>query len=341
MKTVRSNNLKRQRDISNSFPILSLILSLIVVLFILIENLSTKFQNIVFAKAAFFIVILLGIIVLYIKFREEFVKICSSLRFAIVILFFILISSIIGTLILQNETLENYYKYYGGDFYALLNFLKLTDIFHSYHFRAIVILLSVNILFCVFKRKPFNKAQLGFLLTHLGIIVILLGSSLSSFFQLKGYIHFLKGQTFNEIDITSGDEGGKEKLPLGFSVKLSDFQVEMYEKEYRLYLFERTKITDDSSYRVISSYKTRAGDVIKIPDGKTKIRIKGLLSSVGACPQGKYLLTVSSPDIENEKQICIGLFEKLGIPDFRYSVELSKFLPHFNFDIGSRQYVSL
>ena len=157
-------NSSAAKDISGSFFILSSIVFSIVIFFVLIENIVLYFQTSLNVELAFFIFIGVGFMVLFAKFRKDFVKTFSSIRFAIVILFFLLIASVIGTLVIQNETPENYNKVYSSGVYSILKFLKFTDIFHSFWFASLLILLCVNILFCVLKRDIFNRRQFGFFL---------------------------------------------------------------------------------------------------------------------------------------------------------------------------------
>jgi len=337
----RSSKNKSGYDISNSFPILITIVLIVVALMILVENGIEYFNNNQIIIYVLLAAVFLIAVFLFTKFREEFIKTSSSIRLAIVILFFILFASIIGTLILQNETKETYDKFYGSALLSVLEFLKFTDIFHSYHFRTLIILLCFNILFCVFKRKPFNKVQFGFFLTHFGIITILLGSSLSSFFQLKGYIHFFKGKSVSKLQMTKGNSDIENEVMLGFSVKLADFNVEMYEKVYRLYLYERIDHSKGHNFKVISSYDPQIGKIIQIPDDDTEIKILEFVSSPSSCPEGKYILNVKAEEKDTSEIICIEPGKKLDVPGYEYTVELLKFLPHFNFDMKTREYVSL
>jgi hypothetical protein len=330
---------KEQKDFWNSFSTLTTIVSTLVFSLIIIENIVLFIPENRVLKIAISIFFLVLISVFAFKARKNLVKMFSSMRFAIVNLFFILICSIIGTVILQKEKPENYIEYYGSSVYNLLNILKVTDIFHSYQFRALLVLLSLNIIFCVFKRNPFTKMQIGFFLTHIGIIIIIIGSSISSFFQFKGYINFLKDQTFNEIQIQKDNVITDEKFPLGFSIKLADFKVDMYETKYKLYLYE--KGDDSFNYKVVSSFEPKAGTKIKIPYDDSVVIVKSAITDTASCPAGKHTIIVKSPDSNNEKQICIGLGEIVDVPDYQYSIELLKYLPHFNYDITTKSYISL
>ena len=53
-------------------------------------------------------------------------------------------------------------------------------------FHGLLFLLGLNILAAVVVRYPFTRRQVGFVLTHLGIIAILLGAVTTKFFGVEG-----------------------------------------------------------------------------------------------------------------------------------------------------------
>ena len=95
----------------------------------------------------------------------------SSVKLSIVILLSLAGTSIIGTLIPQNANPMLYRHEYGRALYAAFSALDLFDMYHSWWFRLLLCLLSVNIVICsidrlsstwriIFPKKPvFNANQ--------------------------------------------------------------------------------------------------------------------------------------------------------------------------------------
>ena len=77
-----------------------------------------------------------------------------SLKLTISLLILLAILSIIGTLITQNATRSEYIQRYGPDLYEVLNFFNLFDMYHSWWFSAILLLLVINLISCSLHRFP-------------------------------------------------------------------------------------------------------------------------------------------------------------------------------------------
>ena len=77
-----------------------------------------------------------------------------SLKLTIVLLILLAIVSIIGTVITQNATMEEYVQRYGVSLYEVFDFFSLFDMYHSWWFSAILLLLVVNLIACSTQRLP-------------------------------------------------------------------------------------------------------------------------------------------------------------------------------------------
>jgi len=82
---------------------------------------------------------------------KRFIKFFSSIKLAIVLLIILAIASILGTLIPQGRTLEEYGARY-GQLAGLLMKLQLTGLYHSIWFLALLGLFAVNIIVCTLQR---------------------------------------------------------------------------------------------------------------------------------------------------------------------------------------------
>jgi cytochrome c biogenesis protein len=77
-----------------------------------------------------------------------------SLKLTIFLLILVAILSIIGTLITQNATPDEYIQRYGASLYEVLDFFGLFDMYHSWWFSAILLLLVTNLIACSTERFP-------------------------------------------------------------------------------------------------------------------------------------------------------------------------------------------
>lgn len=78
----------------------------------------------------------------------------SSIRLTVVLLLLLAVTSAIGTLIPQDGTPADYIRQYGEFGYRLLYVFDLFDMYHSWWFRTLIVLLTANIVVCTWKRFP-------------------------------------------------------------------------------------------------------------------------------------------------------------------------------------------
>lgn len=81
----------------------------------------------------------------------------SSVKLTIVLLLSLAATSIIGTLIPQNEDPAAYFKAFGGYLYRLFNILGLFNMYHSWWFQLLLVLLTINIIVCSIDRMSANR----------------------------------------------------------------------------------------------------------------------------------------------------------------------------------------
>jgi cytochrome c biogenesis protein len=67
------------------------------------------------------------------------------------------VTSIIGTLIPQNEDPQAYFEAFGGVLSRLFNLLDLFDMYHSWWFQLLIVLLTANIIVCSIDRISSNR----------------------------------------------------------------------------------------------------------------------------------------------------------------------------------------
>ncbi len=77
-----------------------------------------------------------------------------SVKLTIFLLILLAILSIVGTVITQNASSEEYIQRYGPGLYEVLDFFSLFDMYHSWWFSAILVLLVINLVACSLNRFP-------------------------------------------------------------------------------------------------------------------------------------------------------------------------------------------
>lgn len=196
----------------------------------------------------------------------------SSVKLAVVLIFLIAMACIAGTFIIQGRSANEYIAKYGKGLATLFEFTQLTNVFHSYWFTVLLLLLCVNLAVCAIKRWRNTILQLGFVTTHLSIILIMIGSLIDVWFGAKGGINLEEGQsvdyyyTFNNM----------ARRPLGFELMLEDFELEKHPPRFELISYvketdkERRISTEIGHEQVIqgSPYKIK---IMKfIPDAELR-----------------------------------------------------------------------
>jgi cytochrome c biogenesis protein len=70
----------------------------------------------------------------------------------VVLLLSLAVTSIVGTVIPQNENPAAYFRAYGEFVYKVFNFLGIFDMYHSWWFQFLILLLTINIVVCSMDR---------------------------------------------------------------------------------------------------------------------------------------------------------------------------------------------
>src|SRR3990170_3432904 len=81
-------------------------------------------------------------------------KFFTSLKLAIFVIIILAVASIIGTIIEQNQPLEKYRQFYSDGTIRLFESLNLFDMYHSWWFLLLLVLLTVNLSCCTLDRLP-------------------------------------------------------------------------------------------------------------------------------------------------------------------------------------------
>lgn len=90
------------------------------------------------------------------SFNDQLWDFFCSLKLAIITLILLATTSIIGTVIEQNKSAQEYMQNYGmsESTYKALDALQIFDMYHSYWFLSLMGLFAVNLICCSIKRLP-------------------------------------------------------------------------------------------------------------------------------------------------------------------------------------------
>ena len=78
----------------------------------------------------------------------------ASVRLTVTVLLTLAATSIIGTVIPQNQKMDAYLRAYGPKLFRLFSVLDIFDMYHSWWFRLLLVLLGINIVVCSLDRLP-------------------------------------------------------------------------------------------------------------------------------------------------------------------------------------------
>ncbi len=303
-----------------------------------------------------------------------------SLKLTIALLILLAILSIIGTVITQNAARPEYIQRYGIGLYEVLNFFNLFDMYHSWWFSAILLLLVMNLITCSVHRLPgilrqisrepgaledktlktlpyvekiqtsdpikregdiqsslkkrfkdwgrietekaitlFSEkgrfSRLGVPITHLSILIILIGGIVGSLYGFKGHVNILEGDTVNQIFLRTKDE--EIPKPIDFSVRCDDFNITYYnlpgrkEKHVKEYaslitilengkevLKKTVQVNHPLHYKGLAFYQSNYGAIHDVTLGiqwrgkKEKTFLKVLEGNAAPIPNTRYLIRV-------------------------------------------------
>lgn len=107
------------------------------------------------------------------------------------------------------------------------------NVYHTPGYYAVLVMLAVNLILCstqrLIKRRRFGQREWGYLLTHLGILLLLAGALISLITGFRALIFLSPGETVNRLVYSPDDSGIAEQTPvdLGFSMTLKQFVLDL------------------------------------------------------------------------------------------------------------------
>lgn len=236
------------------------------------------------------------------KKKNVFSRLFCSLKLTITLLILLAVVSIFGTVIPQRLSDSEYLRHYSAGLFRFLKLLGVFDLYHTWWFRLLLILLIINLIVCSLDRFPrawkfivqpkkwlgpeevgkyplrssfkvstkkgslpraeeavktvlkhaetlarddtmvlFAErgkiSRLGVYITHLSVVIIILGALIGSIFGFEAFVSLLEGTSTSTVYLRDGRNTPKK---LDFTVRCDNFDISLYPngmvKEYTSYL---------------------------------------------------------------------------------------------------------
>jgi len=234
-------------------------------------------------------------------------NVLASTRTSIVLLALLAAAAMVGT-ILPDPTAQKY-------------------VYGQLWFHVLLGMLGLALVACMVWRKRMGMARLWSLLTHLGILLVLIGAMVTLVWAERGAIIIYEGQELDDFYM-DGEGPLNERLePLGFSVKLVDFRLAYYPRTDYVYVI-RKDVRKHQKFPVI------AGQALDIPG--TEGRLTGL-RLLPECDDG-LVEAVKSDGTVLSAHAKVGATLKLG--DGGLEVKVLRYEPSFKIDLKTKKVTS-
>ena len=155
---------------------------------------------------------------------RKFGEFIPSVRLTAILLFILIPVSILGSLIPQGREYAEYAEKFGFKWTGLFYHLQLNMLFLSPWFLLLVVLLSANILSCLVVSVLRKKRTFGYILVHLSLVLLIAGGLMSATMRVR------EALTLNEGDAVSSFVHKGQTVPLGFELRLRDFELQHYDE---------------------------------------------------------------------------------------------------------------
>lgn len=100
-------------------------------------------------------------------------------------------------------------------------------VYEAFWFYALQGLFALNVVAALVDRWPQNRWRIGFAITHLSILLILLGALMTLLFKQEGQLAIQEGQQADTMFQRTGD-GPAHPIKLPFAIKLDAFELDVY-----------------------------------------------------------------------------------------------------------------
>lgn len=191
-----------------------------------------------------------------------------SVRFAIVLMALIALACIVGTLIKQEPyDPARMVEHYGRSVGSLIGLLGLSNLYHTWWFVGLLGLFALSTTACSATRLRWRVRSIGFGVVHLSIVFIVAGAMVKGIVGVEGVVTIREGET---VDAFKTDAG---PMPLGFRLRLNDFQVKRHTEWVDRLLVRFKRQTKKGAEFAIGRVAAKVGGAFEIPSSGTTITV--------------------------------------------------------------------
>ena len=265
-------------------------------------------------------------------------KFLTSMKFAIILLVILSLAMAGGSFITQNQSYEWYASEYSERTAAFIIALRLDDVFHSWWFLALFILLCLDIFFCNVTKLPVlirrvkkaEKAKAGVFgpfVAHIGMLLLIIGFVLGQVTKEEYTVYGYPGQV---VDL--GDTGirvGIDDFQVSFNEddSVSQYTADLVVTKESLIVLSQASVNHPAKVIGYRFYQNSFGYTahVRVLDSGTVIQEDRIMAGGGLTIQDRQAITVVFnafyPDYEYSESI--GPSTKSGRmrnPGYLYSV---------------------
>ncbi len=152
------------------------------------------------------------------------IKTLASLKLTVILLILIAIALSIGTILESLRGTE-----------------AARAVYYAPWFFSLQALFAVNIIGAVWERFPRNRYRIGFLITHVSMLLIVVGALATAIYAIDGRLPLWEGDSAARI-LRPGPGGSEVDHPIPFSVRLDAYEMDYYPGTQRPAMF-RSRVT--------------------------------------------------------------------------------------------------
>lgn len=178
----------------------------------------------------------------------------------------------VGTVVVQKAGAAEFAGRWGS-LAGPMRFLGFNDVFASYPFVLLLALLAVMSTVTVVRRRKtmLRWRHFGLLLTHISIVVLLIGGGIGAATGTKGMIHLEVGDSRAAYQPRAlADAPKPDPIALDFSVRLDGFKLDEYKPEYKVYTYRAKR---GGSFDVVAADKPQVGELVGAPGPGSDVKI--------------------------------------------------------------------
>lgn len=221
----------------------------------------------------------------------------ASADAAVVVLVAIMLGTIVGTVVLQGVDEATFRSRYGASAPILLA-LHVDDIFHSLPFALLLFMLAASSTITVWRRRvSFKKwRHAGLLVSHVSVLLILIGGLVGSVYGKRGMLHLIVGQSGESYMTDAKANKPAELEQMGFRLRLDRFELDHYDPEFKFYTYEELPETD--GWKVVSAQEPEVGETMGTSKlkGGTTVTVTKLYKNIARKSTGADRHTLTFPD---------------------------------------------